>query len=71
MGICPVCDGEVLLPEPRKGEVVTCPECAASLLVVSVSPLILEELDEEEEEELLEEQEESAEIDEEDEDEEL
>lgn len=49
MGICPACEGEVLIPQPHRGAVVTCPECGASLLVVSVLPLILEELDDEEE----------------------
>ena len=52
MVTCPVCDAELDLEEDEldEGEVLTCDECAAELVVVGVDPLELEAVEEEEEE---------------------
>lgn len=50
MATCPKCDEEVDLDEydVDKGDIVSCPECGASLEVTSVSPLEFETLDDDE-----------------------
>jgi len=51
MATCPKCDEEVDLDEydVDKGDIVSCPECGASLEVTSVSPLEFETLDDDDE----------------------
>lgn len=50
MATCPKCDEEVDLDEydVDKGDIVSCPECGASLEVTSVSPLEFDALDDDE-----------------------
>ncbi|MFQ3633168.1 lysine biosynthesis protein LysW [Roseiflexus sp.] len=37
--ICPECEAEITLPEGTvEGEILTCPDCAAELEVISIDP---------------------------------
>ncbi len=47
---CPVCDGQVSLPEDVvQGELIECSECGTELEITSVEPLQLQEAPQEEE----------------------
>ena len=54
MAICPECDGDIDVSDfdVDEGDIVSCNECGANLVVTSVSPLELEvSADEDEDEE--------------------
>ncbi len=44
MPLCPVCGNELNVGDVELHEIVECPRCGAELEVVSVSPLLLDEL---------------------------
>jgi alpha-aminoadipate carrier protein LysW len=50
---CPVCDAEIDVEEDEldEGDTLSCDECGASLRVVGVDPLELEQSEEDEEDE--------------------
>ena len=71
MATCPACDAndlEVDEFDVEEGDIVNCPECGASLVVNSLSPLEFETADDEDEDDDDEEEEEDDEEDEDDED---
>lgn len=47
---CPVCDGRVYVEDKALavGEIVECPDCGATLEIVSLTPLKVEEIEPEE-----------------------
>ena len=47
---CPVCGGDVEIPEdPVEGELLECAECETELEILSLSPIVLAEAPQEEE----------------------
>lgn len=42
-GTCPMCEDQMTLDKPIRGEIVPCPGCGAELDVTAVDPLTLEQ----------------------------
>ena len=41
-GTCPECEASIVLDNPTRGEIVSCPDCGVELELTNTSPVVLE-----------------------------